>query len=76
MRQKRKEQAATENKDVIKTRANDKHFIRERPKLPSSSLRSQPVDEEDDIEVQPQHRGLRVNYAEDDVPDDDHFLCE
>ena len=65
---------------VKKPKANDNGFIKERPKLPQSTVTQVKRKNEDKPPTAPQRkhlqRGPRVNYSEMDVPDDDHFLCE
>ena len=85
---KKTKEVAKETKEVMKKttdgvvrKENDKHFIKERPKLPPSTIKEVESKNEDSQPPSPPRRklpqrALRVNYSELDVPDDDHFLCE
>ena len=77
---KKMKKLAKKPKDVVVRKANDKHFIKERPKLPLSTIEKVESENDDEPPAPPQRklpqRGPRVDYREIDVPDDDHFLCE
>ena len=69
---------------ILKEKANGKHFVKERPKLPASTLRnnnSNSSDEDEDYEEiftprYPRRDVPKVNYGEMEPPDDDHFICK
>ena len=69
---------------ILKEKANGKHFVKERPKLPASTLQnnnSNSSDEDEDYEEiftprYPRRDVPKVNYGEMEPPDDDHFICK
>ena len=69
---------------ILKEKANGKHFVKERPKLPASTLQnnnSNSSDEDEDyVEIftprYPRRDVPKVNYGEMEPPDDDHFICK
>lgn len=69
------------DKPIITEKANGKQFIRERPKLPASTIKPEVDDESEEsdeevVETRNLRKGPRVNYTESEVPDDDHYLCK
>ena len=69
------------NDKPVTEKANGKQFIRERPKLPASTIKPEVDDDNEEsdeevIEARNLRKGPRVNYTESEVPDDDHYLCK
>jgi hypothetical protein len=69
-------ETAKNPKEAFVKKANNKQFIKERPKLPTAPTEMvEPENQEKPPPPQRKYpqRGPRINYTE---TDDDHFLCE